>query len=115
MMDYTWRLAGVCEEVDALHWNVRPGHPAAQGARFRVRTDAGPVAEMEYDAHGAEISLGGKALARIDAGVARLITNMAGVPRELVGIGEQPQKVVLRLAGLESREVAVGANERIAL
>jgi hypothetical protein len=115
MMDYTWRLAGVCEEVDALHWNVRPGHPAAQGARFRVRTDAGPVAEMEYDARGAEISLGGKALARIDAGVARLITNMAGVPRELVGIGEQPQKVVLRLAGLESREVAVGANERIAL
>jgi len=40
MVDSTWRLAGVHEEPDALHWNVRPGHPAAESARFRMRTDA---------------------------------------------------------------------------
>ena len=39
MVDYTWRLAGVCETPDALHWNIRPGHPAAESARFHMRTD----------------------------------------------------------------------------
>jgi hypothetical protein len=115
MLDFTWRLAGICEDADVLHWNVRPGHPAAQGARFRVRTDAGLVGEMEYDAHGAEISLGGKTLGRVESGAVRLITDKAGVPRELVGISEQPQKVTLRLTGHELREVAVESNQRIAL
>jgi hypothetical protein len=65
MLDYTWRLAGVREEADALHWNVRPGHAAAESARFQMRTDAGHTAELVYDKRGAELRLAGKGPGRI--------------------------------------------------
>jgi hypothetical protein len=115
MMDYTWRLAGVCEESDALHWNVRPGHPAADSAVFHLPTDAGPDAEMRYGKQGAGMWLGGKPLGRIESGVVRLVTNKAGVPQALLGISEQPQRVTIRLAGQALREFAVRPNQRIAL
>jgi hypothetical protein len=115
MIDYTWRLAGVREDLDTLHWNVRPGHPAAESARFRVRTDEGGEAEMRYDARGADLRLGGKQLGRIESGVVRLVTNRSGAPRELVGISEQPQRIVIQLTGRVAREVAVRPNQRIAL
>jgi hypothetical protein len=115
MVDYTWRLAGIREQGDSLEWNVRPGHPAAQSALFRVRTDAGPAAEMKYDRGGAEFRLAGKVLGRIDSGAARLVTDRAGVPRELVGISEHPQTVTVRLAGRPLQKVAVQANVTVAL
>ena len=113
MLDYTWRLAGVREESGTLHWNVRPGHPAAESARFQTRTDKGPTAEMIYDRQGAELRLADKAIARMEGGAARLVTDKTGAPRELVGISEQPQNVTLRLTGRPPRRVAIQANRRI--
>ncbi|HEX7799459.1 MAG TPA: alpha-L-rhamnosidase [Asticcacaulis sp.] len=98
MIDYTWRLAGVVETPDALHWNVRPGHAAAQGARFAMKTDAGVTAQMVYDGKGADLTLGGKALGRVE-GAARLVTDKAGRPLSLRGVSEQAQAVVLRRPG----------------
>ena len=115
MVDYTWRLAGVREEPDALHWNVRPGHPAAESARYRMRTDGGREAVLRYDEHGAGLSLGGRLLGRIESGAARLVTDKGGRVLALVGIGEQPQNVTLRLADRAPRKVAVQPNQRIAL
>jgi hypothetical protein len=115
MVDYTWRLAGVCETPDSLHWNVRPGHPAADLASFRMATDGGRETVMAYDRHGAALSLGGKPLGRIDFGVARLVTNKAGVPQALVGISNGPQKVTLRFAGQKARDFALLPNQRINL
>ncbi|HUI53686.1 MAG TPA: hypothetical protein VLY04_01855 [Bryobacteraceae bacterium] len=115
MMDYTWRLAGVREEHDSLHWNVRPGHPAAESARFRVRTDAGQTAEMRYDEQSAELWLAGKPLGRIESGVCRLVTDKAGVPQSLLGISEQQQRPVIRLVQRAPREVTLQPNQRIAL
>ncbi len=115
MMDYTWRLAGVCEAPDALHWNIRPGHAAADSARFRMRTDAGRDAVMVYDAQGAELSLGGKQLGRVESGVARLVTDKAGAPLALLGISEMPQRVMVRLTGQAARGVDVQPNRRTAL
>jgi len=114
MMDYTWRLAGVQEEPEALHWNVRQGHPAAESAHYRMKTDGGRYAAMTYDRHGAELSLGGRSLGRIE-GVARLVTDKAGVPQALLGISEAPQKVRIRLAGRKPQEVTVPANQRVVL
>jgi hypothetical protein len=111
-LDYTWRLAGVREEGDSIEWNVRPGHPAAQSALFRVRTDAGPIAQMKYDRRGAELHLGGKVLGRIDSGIARLITDSAGVPKALVGISDQPQNVAIRLTGRAVQQVTLQTNVR---
>jgi hypothetical protein len=115
MLDYTWRLAGVREQGDSLEWNVRPSHPAAQTAVFRLRTDAGKIAEMKYDRRGAELRLAGKLLGRIDFGIARLVTDNAGVPKALVGISEQPQKLTMRLAGRASQKIALQTNTRLAL
>lgn len=115
MLDYTWRLAGVREEADLLQWNARPGHPAAQSAFFRMRTDTGRTAEMKYDSRGVELRLAGKPLARIESGAARLITNPAGKPKELVGIAEQPQTIALRLSDHPPREFTLQANRRIDL
>ncbi len=115
MLDYSWRLAGVREEADSLEWNVRPGHPAAQSALFRMGTDAGRIAEMKYDRQGAELRLGAKMIGRIDFGAARLVTDSGGVPKALVGISEQPQNVVLRLSGQVGRKVALQTNARVAL
>ena len=109
MLDYTWRLAGMREEGDTLEWNVRPGHPAARSARFRMRN-----ADMKYDRQGAELRLGGRVLGRIDSGIARLVTDSRGVPTALVGISEQPQNVTIRLAGRASQEVALQQNVRVA-
>jgi hypothetical protein len=115
MLDYTWRLAGVREEADTIEWNVRPGHPAAQSTLFRMRTDGGRIAEMNYDRRGAELHLGGKVLGRIDSGVARLITDSAGVPKALIGISEQPQNVAIRLTGRALQRVTLQTNMRVAL
>jgi len=115
MFDYTWRLAGVQEENDSLEWNVRLGHPAARSALFRMRTDTARIAEMKYDRRGAELRLGGKILGRIDSGIARLVTDSAGVPKALVGISEQPQTVTIRLSGRAAQKVALQPNVRVAL
>jgi hypothetical protein len=96
MLDFTWRLAGVREEDDSIEWNVRPSHAASQAARFRMRTDSGRTAEIKYFRQGAELHLGGKMLGGV-SGVVRLVTDARGVPRELVGIAEQPQEVTIRL------------------
>ena len=115
MMDYTWRLTGVCEEADALHWNVRPGHPAADSARFSMKTDAGLSTEMSYSVHGADLSISGKPVGRIEGGSARLVTSKTGVPQGLVGIGEQTQKIRVQLAGHALREITLRPNQWVAL
>ena len=112
MLDYTWRLAGVREEPDSLDWNVRPGHPAAESARFHMPTDGGRTAEMIYDKAGAELRLAGTTIARVD-GAARLVTDKSGMPRELVGISRQAQNVTLRLTGRPPRRVTIEANARV--
>jgi hypothetical protein len=115
MVDYTWRLAGVREEPDALEWNIRPGHPAAESARFQMRTDGGRTAEMRYDEQGAELWLAGKPLGRVDSGAVRLVTDKAGVLRSLLGISEQAQRVSVRLVHRARREVSVQPNQRMVL
>jgi hypothetical protein len=115
MVDYTWRLAGVCETPDALHWNVRPGHPAAKSARFRMRTDKGQGAEMRYDSQGVSLWFGGRSLGRIESGSVRLVTNKTGDPQALIGISEQPQEVRVQLAGHVPQKISIRPNQRIAL
>ena len=114
MVDYTWRLAGVREEPDVLHWNIRPGHPAADSAQFRMRTDAGRIAEMRYYKQGAELKLASQPVGRIEGGAARLITDKSGVPQALVGISQESQKATLLLANRKLHQVTIKPNQRIA-
>jgi hypothetical protein len=112
MLDYTWRLAGVREAGDVIEWNVRPGHPAADRARFTLPLDGGGAAEMVYDARGADLTLAGKGIGRVE-GVARLVTDRRGVPSHLVGISAETKTIILRWAGRPARRLAVGPGRRI--
>ncbi len=113
MMDYTWRLAGITEQAGDLHWNVRPGHAAAERARFVMKTDTKVTVEMRYDGKGADLSLAGRTLARVD-GTARLVTGKDGAPVALVGIDEKPQDVGLKIDG-KSRRYKLSANQSVAI
>lgn len=115
MVDFTWRLAGVREEGDHLVWTARPGHPAARSAAFETPTDRGGVARMRYDAQGAELSLDGRPVARVEGGAARLVTDKAGRPVRLVGVAEQAQAVSLHLPGRAARQVQLSPNQRLRL
>ncbi|EGF91187.1 tat twin-arginine translocation pathway signal sequence domain protein [Asticcacaulis biprosthecium C19] len=112
LVDYSWRLAGLVEEADVLEWNVRPGHPASVGARFRLPLDGGGSAEMIYDDKGAELRLSGKRLGRVE-GTVRLVTRKTGELVSLRGISEGVQKVALQIADKPFRKVKVPANQVI--
>ena len=113
MVDYTWRLMGVCEEAEQLHWNARPRHSAATDARFETRTDGGASLAMAYSANGVDLQVAGKSLARIEGGAARLVTDKSGSPAYLVGIEPGEQRVTLRLTGRKPRKLTLSANERV--
>lgn len=111
MVDFTWRLAGIVEQPDALQWNVRPGHPAARAASFHLPLDRGGAAELIYDETGARMRLAGAAVARIEGGAARVVTDGAGHLQSLVGIAHSEEHVSVRLPGGESGSVRVRPNE----
>ncbi|MET0310169.1 MAG: alpha-L-rhamnosidase [Sphingomonas sp.] len=113
MVDYSWRLMGVCEEAEALHWNARPRHVAAADARFEMRTDPGASASMIYSAGGVDLTLAGKPIGRIEGGAARLVTDKAGNPAYLVGVDPANQHVTLKLTGRKPRKLTLKANERV--
>lgn len=114
MIDYSWRLVGVCEEADRLDWNVRPDHAAARDTRLSMRTDTGLTAAMRYTGAAAELTLGSKPVARVE-GAARVVTAKDGTARELVGIAPTRQRVTVALNGGKPRQYRIDPNQRIAL
>ena len=102
MMEFTWRLIGVCPMGHELWWNVRPGHPAAANANFRIQTDSGRVASIQYSGSGVALKIDGKLIATVDSGVARLVTNLDGRALALLGVSEEPQEVRLKMNGRAS-------------
>jgi hypothetical protein len=115
MVDYSWRLVGVCEEADALHWNIRPGHAAAKDTRLSMQTDTGRAVAMAYRDGGADLSLDGNIIGRIADGAVRLVTDKQGQPSHLLGIDPKTQTISLRLTGGPPRRLTVRANQKIAL
>ncbi len=115
MIDYTWRLLGVVETPDDLYWNIRPAHRAAKGARLSLPLDGGGSAVVTYDGKGADLTLSGKPVARIEGGAARLITDRTGRPKALVGIEPATQHVTLRVPGGHARKLSVRGNQRLAV
>jgi hypothetical protein len=115
MIDYTWRLVGVTEEPDALHWNARPRHAAARGARLTLPTDGRGQAAMVYDGDAVDLTLAGKSVARIEGGAARLVTDKAGQIRALLGIEPSAQQVTVRLPGRPPRRIRLRPNQAMAV
>jgi hypothetical protein len=115
MVDFTWRLAGVREEADVLEWNVRPGHAAARNAEFAIAFDKNHRASMRYDDRGARLFLDGRPIGRIDSGIARLVTDKAGRPQNLVGISEHVETISLSLGEHSPQRKVLQPDEFLAL
>jgi hypothetical protein len=114
LLDYTWRLAGIVEEPDAISWNIRPGHPAAQSACFALASDAGRTLELRYQTHAADLLLDSHPLAHLE-GIARLVTGKRGELKSLVGIDQRPQKIQLSQPGRRPRPFTIAPNQEILL
>ena len=115
LIDFTWRLAGICESGRQLHWHVRPGLSASRGAQFSVRTDTRHRAQMSYDAQGAVLKLDGRWIARLEGGAARLVSGESGQILSLVGIDETRQQLRLLMPDRPPRNLTLGPDERIKL
>jgi hypothetical protein len=115
MIDFTWRLAGICESDRHLHWHIRPGLAASRGAQFTLRTDTRHRAQLTYDARGAELKLDGRPLARFEGGAARLISTESGQLLSLVGIDERPQQLRLLMPDRPPRNLTLGPQESVSL
>ncbi|AFL89564.1 hypothetical protein Terro_3347 [Terriglobus roseus DSM 18391] len=117
MTTYTWRLAGTHDEGDEIWWNIRAGHPAAQDATFRMKTDNGKIAEMHYTGKAATLSLNGKQIATIASEGTRLITTKDGTPKALVGINNRSAttNVSLHISGKATSQRSLQADEHMNL
>ena len=110
MYDYTWRLVGVREEGDELHWNVRPSSASSRAAVFRLTLSNGNSAGMRYTDNGAEITLAGHKLGEV-MGTARVVTDKTGRGLYALGIDLSPQPLEVRLKGAH-RRFTLPANAR---
>lgn len=111
LYDYTWRLAGVRQQEDELHWNIRPECAAAENGIFSLPLRNGNTAELRYRAGGAELKLGNKSLGQVKGG-ARICTSLDGTPRYLLGNNSVATRVKLALNGYPPQQVDLHPNER---
>jgi hypothetical protein len=115
LYDYTWRLAGVRRQNDELHWNVRPDCPCSKNASFRTRLNrSGAIAELQYHPRTAELTINNRPVAQLN-GCARLITDLDGTPRSLLGTSTTVTTLSFRLPGHQWRHVTLAPNERKSL
>lgn len=114
-VDSTWRLAGLVETTEALHWNVRPGHPAAHASRFELFTDTRHRALLRYLPARTLLQYDGHTIAEVTAGIVRVVTSPAGRPLGVLGIADTKQQVTIKLHGRAPRTLFLKPNEYLPL
>jgi hypothetical protein len=112
LYDYTWRLAGVRQQGDELHWNINPECPAAKNAIFRVRLHHGAMAELRYHSTNVDLRINGTSVGHLQ-GSARLVTDLTGKAISLVGFHSRHLHVRLQLTGHSCRQWTLSPNHRI--
>jgi hypothetical protein len=114
LYDYTWRLAGVRQEANELHWNINPECSAAKNAVFSAPLRHGGTVALRYSSDNAELRINGKSIGHLQ-GTARLVTSLAGKPIHLIGLHSAPVKVSLQLPDHPSQQLLISPNQRIGL
>jgi hypothetical protein len=111
--DFTWRLSGVRQVDETLEWNVRP---PADGVRasFHLKLSPTRTAEIRYASGRAELLLNGRRQYLTDRTV-RLVTDLEGNPRSIVGIAATPVRVVLERVSGRKIDTSVEPNTTRAL
>jgi len=114
MVDYSWRLIGVREEPDELHWTFRPTHPAAVGATLTMRTDGGREAMIRYLPDRTNLTLDGRLIATVTGGGSgRLITDVFGTAKKLVGVDPAAQRILVSQPGRSRRSFTLHPNQQL--
>jgi hypothetical protein len=113
MIEFTWRLAGVREEGEELHWNIRPGVSVSRSAYFQAKLRYGTAA-IRYRKRAATLALAGRLVAEVH-GTARLVTDTKGKPLYLLGISMTAQAVTLHLPGKPRQRISLLPNQRYAV
>ena len=111
--EFTWRLSGVRQAADLLHWNVKP--PARDvRARYRLRITSARAAELRY-AHGrAELLLNDDVVYRTTA-TARFVTDPGGKLIAAVGTGPEQTQVTIRHASGREQTFTLSPNQQVTL
>lgn len=112
-IDFTWRLCGVRQVEEGLEWNVRPGDNKLR-SNFHLRTTPTRTAELRYADGHAELVLNGKPICQTKDTV-RIVTEMDGKFRRVVGITQQKAKVTLRHPSQHKQTVTVVPNAIVTL
>jgi hypothetical protein len=111
--EFTWRLSGVRQAADLLHWSVRPPAPDVR-ARYRLRITPVSTAELRYSQGGADLLLNDKVVYRTTA-TARFVTDRGGTLIAAVGIGPEQTRAIIRHASGREHTVTVAPNQYVAL
>ena len=98
-----------------MEWNARPGHSAAHTAHFTLPFGKSRTAAMTYDAKGVTLTLDGRQLGRIESGVARLITDKQGRPKQLVSISEKVETVSVKIGSRPAQHRTLHPNQKLQL
>ncbi|HEY3755424.1 MAG TPA: alpha-L-rhamnosidase [Opitutaceae bacterium] len=114
MYDFTWRLAGIVEHSTSIDWNVHPEHPVAQSARFALTTDGGSEAALSYGPQGVSLQLAGREIAVVKIGAARVTTDNSGRIRQLTGISQTAERVVVKQHNREPMHFLLNPNQVVA-
>ena len=112
-VEFTWRLSGVRQEADLLHWNVRPPSTDVRSS-YRVRISPTTNAELRYAKGSAELLLNDKVVYRTAATV-RFVTDRAGKLVAAVGIGAEQTRATIRHASGGEHTFTVSPNQYVTL
>jgi hypothetical protein len=75
---------------------------------------SGAIAELRYRPHTAELTINNRPVAQLN-GCARLITDLDGTPRSLLGTSTTVTTFSFRLTGHPWRRITLAPNERKSL
>ena len=110
-LEYAWRLCGVRRESDTLEWNCRIPAGSRQTS-FSIATPRG-TAMLRHSNDVSELSIGGRHAMTV-RGTARVVTDLRGNVRKVVGTSQQKEILHLVWAGRTPTGVTVRPNQSIA-
>jgi hypothetical protein len=112
LLDFIWRIHGVCRVGEVLEWNCRPPEKSSRTS-FSLQTPNG-TAEIRHSRSASALMLAGRELLSV-TGVVRVLTDLRGRVTHVVGTEAKPARVHLAWKEGKTKRLTVGANAKIPL
>lgn len=112
LLDFVARLHGVRRDGEDLSWACQAPDGATR-AEYMLPTPRGP-ARLTHTRAGATLELAGRRVLGVH-GRARVVTDLDGRPRAIIGTAPQAQHLTIEAPGQPPRGLTVNSDQRIAL